>query len=281
MTTKPSNTRKAGKASTAGKGRVIALTNFKGGVGKTSSALNISAALAHAGYRVLLVDLDGQANATTGLFRAGFERNTVGEWLLGTSATADVLQKLPDPQVPAGEEPLYLHLIPSYLYLADHEQEIHQLDGFQQLLAEKLQPLRTDYDYIILDCPPSVGAITQMALVAADAYAVPCLPDKYSFDGLQLVKRLADRIQVELNPKLKLAGIFFTQYNANKRRELDHYIVGTVEAVFGVKAVLPSIREDVTVKAAQVKGVLALRYKASSNAVADYKVLTEALVAAL
>ena len=261
--------------------RVIALANFKGGAGKTTSAVNLAANLAQLGYQVLLIDLDAQANASHCLFKPAQLRGcpTVGEWLL---AGAGTLRVAPVPDEP-GEGSLggNLALLPASVHLADQEEELAARPVAHQLLATGLQAVRPAYDFIVLDCPPSLGLMTRMALCAADYYLVPLMAEKFYFDGLKRLTQLADGIRAQHNPGLRLAGLFFCRYNPSLRRRLNHDIVHAAGHVYGEEAVLPAIRQDVALAEAQATATLLHRLAPASNGAADYRALTLAVLAVL
>lgn len=279
-----SNVSAASKAGAASAARppapIIAFANFKGGVGKTTTVVNVAACLAELDHRVLVVDLDAQANATAALFLRGFTTHTVGDWLLGGGRDAAAIRPWAAPPE-AGPPALHLHVLPAHVLLADQEEELRQRPAYEQLLARALAPLTPAYDYILLDCPPSIGPMTRMALCAATAYVVPCLAEKFSFDGLRLITQLAAGVASRHNAALRLAGIVFTQYHAGVRNNLHQDVVLATEHVYGAAALLPPIRKDVALAQAQRRGLLALHFKPDSNAVADYRTLTHALLAAL
>lgn len=272
------NTRLAPLATGA---RVIALANFKGGAGKTTSAVNLAANLAQLGYRVLLIDLDAQANASHCLFRPAQLRGvpTVGEWLL---AGAGALRVAPVPDEPgAGSLGANLALLPASVHLADQEEELASRPQAHQLLATGLRTVRLSYDFVVLDCPPSLGLMTRMALCAADYYLVPLMAEKFYFDGLKRLTQLADGIRAQHNPQLRLAGLFFCRYSAGLRRRLNHDIVHAAGHVYGEEAVLPAIRQDVALAEAQATATLLHRLAPASNGAADYRALTLAVLAVL
>lgn len=263
---------------------VIAVTNNKGGVGKTTSALNLAAALAARGHRVLLGDLDMQANTTSAMFPRGFRQHTIGDWLLGSSAARDVIRPVPDvaPGTAGAEQlPLHLHLLPATTDLADQELQLLAQPDYQLLLRKQLSKVASHYDYTVLDCPPSMGVMTYMAFCAADRYVVPCEAEKFSFDGVKLVERLALSIQKSHNPKLLLAGLFFTKYNPRMRRRLNHEVVLATEMHFGSDKILPHIRQDVALAEAQTRGICTLRYNPGCNGVADYAELATSILETL
>ena len=191
---------------------VYAIANQKGGVGKTTTALNVSACIAEAGYGTLLVDVDPQANATVGL---GVPRTTspgLYEVLTGQAATENALV---DTSVKG------LQLLPAGAGLAGANVELPRIEGFEQRLRERLQPLRARFDYILLDCPPSLGPLTVSALVAADRVIVPVQTEYFALEGLAGLLETLALVQRELNPRLTVAGMPLTMHDARTRLGRD------------------------------------------------------------
>jgi chromosome partitioning protein len=287
MTRKTSNARipsAASPASPASPARsagptITAVVNFKGGAGKTTTAVTLACELAAvAGKRVLLVDLDAQANATTWLLKGQTFARTVGDWLLEDAGTPMPTETVRDDA--AGEGPTLghrLHLLPASIGLSDQEEVLGRRRNYQRLLAEKLAPYAGSYDVIILDCPPAIGPLTRMALCAATEYLVPCLPEKFHFDGLGKITQLAAGIQAKHNPALRLAGILFCRYNAGQKGQVAHGIVLATGHVYGEHQLLPFIRQDAAVGKAQTKGEPLHQYDHECNALADYSAVAEIL----
>lgn len=247
---------------------ILAITNAKGGTGKTTSAVNIAAELASRGHRTLLGDLDQQAHSTKSLVRGGIKGPTVGQALLGNIAAHAII-------VETGLTGL--HLLPASLQLAGEAEQLYTLDNYQGRLAELLKQVGGEYDFIVLDCPPAMGTMTYMALASATAYVVPCEPELFAFDGLKTLVGLANGVQSRDNPGLKMAGVFFIKYNRNDRNTLHQDIVAAAEHVYEDK-VLPSIRRDKNLAQAQRAAQPTLLYSPQTNGVADYKALTTAIL---
>ena len=212
--------------------RVIAVANQKGGVGKTTTALNLAACVAAIGPSVLLLDCDPQGNATSGL---GVDRDarpaTLAEVLLGEAALLDVIVPT---ALPA------LKLAPSGTRLNGIEMELMAADDRSVRLREALVPLRDGYDFIFLDCPPSLGVLTANALAAADAVLVPVQCEYFALEGLGQLLRTIEMVQGDLNPALELEGAVLTMYDG--RTKLAQEVIRQVRGHFKelvFKSVIP------------------------------------------
>ncbi len=193
-------------------GTVYAVANQKGGVGKTTTAVNVAACIAEAGYETLLVDVDPQANATVGL---GLPRNrTPGLYEVLTGGT-DVHEAVAATSIGG------LSLLPAGPGLAGANVELPRLEGFEYKIRESLSRLRDDYEYILLDCPPSLGPLTVSALVAADRVIVPVQTEYFALEGLAGLLETLALIQRELNPRLTVAGMLLTMHDNRTRLGRD------------------------------------------------------------
>lgn len=186
-------------------GRTIAIANQKGGVGKTTTAINLSACLAKAGYRVLLLDLDPQGNATSGLGQSARNElsNTVYDMLLGDASIEDVSL---DTAVPN------LRLVPADRQLVGAEVELVDATGREYRLREALVQTRRQYDWIFMDCPPSLSLLTVNALVAADGILITLQCEYYALEGLTALLSTVSRLRDSLNPGLYLEGVLMTMH---------------------------------------------------------------------
>ncbi|HEY2637407.1 MAG TPA: ParA family protein [Solirubrobacteraceae bacterium] len=191
---------------------VFAIANQKGGVGKTTTAVNLAACVAEAGYRTLLVDMDPQCNATVGLGLAKDLRPNVYEVLSGDAPLTGAIR-------PSDVEGL--SVAPASPDLAGASVELPRLPGSENLLRDALAPAREDYDFVLLDCPPSLGPLTVGALVAADRVIVPVQTEYFALEGLAGLLDTLKLIQRELNPRLTVAGMLLTMHDARTRLAQD------------------------------------------------------------
>ncbi len=191
---------------------VLAIANQKGGVGKTTTAVNLAACVAEAGYRTLLIDMDPQCNATVGLGLAKDLAPSVYEVLAGDAS-------LTAAAVPCAVA--HLAVVPATPALAGASVELPRIAGSETRLREALSPIRGDYDYVVLDCPPSLGPLTVGALVGADAVIVPVQTEYFALEGLAGLLDTLKLIQRELNPRLRIAGMLLTMHDGRTRLGQD------------------------------------------------------------
>lgn len=201
-------------------GKVYVFVNQKGGVGKTTSALNIGAYLAEEGKSVLLVDFDSQANLSSGV---GAKPLKPGIYEL-LSGTAEVDQTIRRTAVPR------LEVIPASIDLSGAAVELIEQEDRDFYLKKALEPVKSRYDYILIDCPPSLGVLTLNGMTAADAVLIPMQCEYFAMEGLSLLLQTIKRIQKNLNPALNIGGIFFTMFDTRTRLAQD--VVRQVTAYF-------------------------------------------------
>ncbi|MFI5004173.1 MAG: ParA family protein [Solirubrobacterales bacterium] len=193
-------------------GTVYAIANQKGGVGKTTTAVNVGACIAEAGYTTLLVDADPQSNATVGLGHRRTQTPGLYEVLTGASSAGEALVETPI----AG-----LRLLPAGPGLAGANVELPRLERFEGALRESLQPVRDEFEYVLLDCPPSLGPLTVCALVAADRVIVPVQTEYFALEGLAGLLETLELVRRELNPGLTVAGMLLTMHDGRTRLGRD------------------------------------------------------------
>jgi chromosome partitioning protein len=241
-------------------GKIITITNHKGGVGKTTSAINIGAGLALLKKRVLLVDLDPQANLTHSL---GIQE---GEENIYTAIKGETIAR-----------PIKLleglDVIPSTLNLSGAEVELAGEAGREFILQEILSPLVSKYDYVIIDIPPSLGLLTINALACSDEVIIPLQAQYLATQGLTKLLEVIDKIRKRLNKKLKLRGVFITQYDS--RKVLNREIEATIREHFKGKVFTTMIRENISLAEAPAKGLDIFRYDPNSYGAIDYKALAK------
>lgn len=242
-------------------GRVIAVANQKGGVGKTTTAVNLSACLASNGSRTLLIDLDPQANATSGC-EAGVESldGSIYEVLLGHAPLEAVIGT-------AGIEGL--DLAPSHISLAGAEVEMAAILGREKRLTEALDTVRAEYDFIIVDCPPSLGLLTVNALTAADSVLIPVQCEYYALEGLSKLLNSIQLVQRYLNPSLEIEGVLLTMYD--ERLQLSRRVAAEVKSYFNDKVYTTAIKRNVSLAAAPSFGQPVILYEPRSTGADNYR----------
>lgn len=215
--------------------RAVVFANQKGGVGKTTSALNVASALARSGSRVLLVDVDPQATATVGLLAEGaveaYRRGrTMSHVILGAASLVDIIIRAGEELVPGRGPPF--DLAASHIDLA--ETDGRREPGYDVALREALEPCRKNYDFIVLDAPPNLGMLTWMALAATEDAIIPVRTEPYDTMGVGLIIGTINKVQRRLNPALRLAGILPTQYG--KRKLVDREVLSYLTIAMADKA---------------------------------------------
>ena len=246
----------------SGSSIVLALTNQKGGVGKTTTAVNLGACLAEDGARVLLVDLDPQGNATTGV---GIDRGSVkaGTYeLLGGTGGADAI---------LATDVAGLDVLPSTIDLAGAEVELVSAFARETKLRQGLAGLRGEYDFVLIDSPPSLGLLTVNALAACDEVVVPIQCEYYALEGLGQLIRTLDLVRDGLNPSLRVGGVVLTMFDA--RTKLAEQVVAEVRRHFGDAVFKSIIPRSVRLSEAPGFGKPIIRYDPSSRAATSYREL--------
>jgi chromosome partitioning protein len=250
--------------------RVIAVANQKGGVGKTTTAVNLAACLAAVGQRVLLFDLDPQANATSGLGLEKVEGASAYRVLLGEGQLLDKIQNT------AFER---LHIIPSELDMCGADVEIARLENHLQRAASALRPVleAQRFDLVLIDCPPSLGTLTLNAFVATEYLVVPLQCEYYALEGISMINRLISQLRDGgVNPRLKVLGVLMTMFDARTR--LSQQVVSEVREHFGALVFETVIPRATRLAEAPSFGKPIIHYDKYSAGAAAYEVLTQELL---
>ena len=245
--------------------KIVAIANQKGGVGKTTTAVNLGAALAETGHRILIVDLDPQANATSSFGLEGIDQISLYEPLLGEASITDNI-------VPTRRDDLFI--VPADLDLAGAEVEIARMPNHLTRLAETLKPLHADetFDFVFLDCPPSLGILMSNALAAADELLTPIQCEYFALEGLVKIVRLIEQvIDSGANQRLELRGIVMTMFDA--RTKLSQQVVADVRKHFGERVYDTVIPRSVRLSEAPSFGKSILEYAPSGPAAQAYRAL--------
>lgn len=242
--------------------RIIAIANHKGGVGKTTSVASVGAILAAKGHNTLLVDLDAQANLTTSLLQTEPEANIY----------ASLKERAALPVVRLRDR---LSLVPSSLDLAGIELEIGGAMSREYILKDLLEPIAGQYEYILLDCAPSLGLLTINSFVAASEVIVPLTSEALPLKGLTKLQEFIAMVRKRLNPDLRLSGIIITRW---MRKKLSQMVEEQLRRRYGDLVFTTKIRENVSIAEAPLSGTDISTYAPSSNGAADYQSLTEEII---
>ena len=249
-------------------GKIIAIANQKGGVGKTTTAINLSSCLAEAGQRVLTIDFDPQGNATSGLgLEKGQIEDTVYEMMLGDCSFEDCLQR---------EVQEDLDVLPSDSNLSGAEIELLDVENKEFVLKSHLDQVKNDYDFIIIDCPPSLSLLTLNALVAADTVLVPIQCEYYALEGLSQVLRTINIVKRKMNPSLEMEGVVFTMYDARTNLSLE--VVENVKNNLNEKIYKTIIPRNVRLAEAPSHGMPINIYDSKSTGAESYRLLAAEVI---
>ncbi|MBQ3690036.1 MAG: ParA family protein [Bacteroidales bacterium] len=242
---------------------IIAVSNHKGGVGKTTSVVNIGAGLALIGYKVLLIDMDPQANMTQS-FGINKAKVSVYEVLKGEAEveTVEVFENL--------------EILPSTLDLSGAEMELINEAGREYILAEAINDVAKKYDYVFIDCPPSLGLLTINALTAANEVYIPLQAHYLAIKGLTKIIEVIGKVKKRLNKKIEITGVFVTQFD--KRKVLHRDVVDTIYTYFQEKLFDTKIRENIALAEAPSQGMDIFHYDAQSKGAEDYKKLCKEII---
>jgi chromosome partitioning protein len=248
-------------------GKILVFVNQKGGVGKTTSAINLGASLAESGKKVLLVDFDPQANCSSGI---GIENGSVGiyEVLVGRANIKDIIKPTCVPK---------LFVAPSSIDLSGATVELVGVEGSNDYLKHKLAAIKADYDYIIIDCPPSLGVLTLNGLAAADEVYIPLQCEYFALEGLTLILQTVAKVQKGLNQRLVIGGIFFTMYDSRTRLAQD--VVQQVSGYFKERVFKTIIPRNVRLSEAPSHGLPICKFDPDCVGAKSYKKLAEEVIA--
>ncbi len=253
--------------------KVIAVANQKGGVGKTTTAVNLAACMAAVGQRVLLFDLDPQANATSGLGLEKVDGASAYRVLLGEGGLVDKIKNT------AFER---LDIVPSEVDLCGADFELARVEDHLQRVARALQPVRDSqrFDVILVDCPPSLGVLTLNALAAADGVLVPLQCEYYALEGISMLKRVMGQLHDNgVNPRLELTGVVMTMFDG--RTKLSQQVVGEVRQFFGERVFETMIPRSTRLAEAPSFGKPIIHYDKYSSGAAAYELLAQEFLARL
>lgn len=248
-------------------GKIISIINQKGGVGKTTTAVNLAAFLADKGYKTMLVDADSQGNATSGLSKdVGFEE-TLYDVLLGDVSIEEAVVKTDIKK---------LSILPASIDLAGAEIEMVSMEKREFLMKRKLDQVRDKYDFILIDCPPSLGLMTLNALVASQEILIPIQAEFYALEGLSQLVKTVQVVTRKLNPGLSILGILLTMFDG--RTNLSLQVADEVKKYFGNKVFRTVIPRSVKLSEAPSFGEPILTYASKSKGAEAYKKLCREVI---
>lgn len=245
--------------------KVISIANHKGGVGKTCSTVNIGAALSKKGKNVLLIDLDPQANLSLSLGIREVQAS-IYTVLRAHNTIEEATQHISD----------LLHVVPSHIDLTGAELELASEEGREFILKELIEQIQTPYDYILIDCPPSLGLLTLNAFTASDEIFIPLQAEFLATQGILKLQEVIEKVKKRLNPLLTIGGVFLTQYD--HRKVLNRDVATTIEQFFKEKVFKTRIRDNIALGEAPSTGLDIFRYNPKSAGALDYMALTQEIL---
>lgn len=247
--------------------KIISIVNQKGGTGKTTTAVNLSAALAELGKRILIIDFDPQGNATSGLGFKLSENKGIYEVISGSAKIIDVIKSTSQKN---------LFLIPSSISLAGANIELVNIDDRESQLKKTIEPLRSQFDYIFIDCPPSLGLLTINALVACEDILVPVQCEYYALEGLSQLLKTINLVWKNFQPNLHVMGVILTMHH--RRMRLSQEVIWNVRKNFPYRVFETVIPRNVKLAEAPSHGESILQYAPSSCGASAYRQLAKEIL---
>ncbi len=244
--------------------KIIVIANQKGGVGKTTTAINLAASLAVAERKTLLIDTDPQANATSGVGVTPAEGKTIYQVLV---------EGLPAEHAVAETQMPYLSLLPSHINLVGSEIELVEFKDRERILSSALSPLRSQFEFMVIDCPPSLGLLTLNALTAADAVLIPVQCEYFALEGLGQLFNTINMVKKNLNPNLDIEGVLLTMFDSRLR--LSNQIVDEVKKYFGDKVFATVVSRNIRLSEAPSFGKPIILYDAVCSGTRNYMELAK------